>query len=772
MRRFKHLIAVSSVGVAFATIAPAQAQQTGETSGPPAAASPNAYPGDIIVTAQKRDQTLIEIPQSISVVSQSTLERQQAVSLIDYAGLVPGLTLQQSNPGQTRVVLRGINTGSASPTVAIYVDDTPFGSSTGQTNGSALAGDFDSFDVARIEVLKGPQGTLYGANSLGGVLKYVTNAPVLDKWEVRGQAGVEKVRHGDEGYSGAGVVNVPLGDSLALRVNGFYRHTPGFINAPSRDARDVNKADSYGGRASLLFEPSSDFSIRLTAVAQNIRADSRAAFDADPITLAPVSADPFTGAALRGLTRTEHFPDQNNVDYRLYSGTLNWNIGFATLTSVTSFSDLRQREAIDVSYTAAGPGTSLGDIITEVYGSPEELGVTQSSHIRQRKFTQELRLSSPTSDTFEWLIGGYFTREPGRIFQRYFPFTARDNALLEPGATEAATGFTDLVLAQLNSTYREYAGFGSVTWHLGSRFDITGGARYSHNNQRTRQLLDGALFGERTDLRGNSSEGVFTWSASPRFQINDRSEIYARVAKGYRPGGPNVVPPGAPADYPAEFQADTLVSYEAGFRGETADRTFGLDASVYYLDWKKIQLLATYQSSAGPVTADSNGGRARSYGAEATATIRPIAGFTTLASVSYSRAELRDDTEIGGLKGDQLPYAPRWTVSVSSDYEWPLSGDMKAFVGGSIRLVSKQPADFDTGYSDTFGRRLVLDDYTTVDLRAGIDTGMFTISVYAKNVGNARGLIYAGTYGQRPGGAIDLSPIRPRTIGATLGFSL
>jgi outer membrane receptor protein involved in Fe transport len=727
---------------------------------------------EIVVTAQKREQRLLDVPQSISVVSGSALDARQATSFVDYAALVPGLSLQQSNAGQTRVVLRGINTGGDSPTVAIYVDDAPFGSSTGQTNGAGLAGDFDPFDVARVEVLRGPQGTLYGANSLGGVIKYVTNPPALGKFALRGEAGVEGVSGGGTGWSGNGVANVPLGDDIAVRASGFYHRSAGFIDSIGIPARNVNTADSYGGRVSLLYKPLDTFSVRLTAVLQNIRAHSRDTFDADPTTLAPITADPITGAPVSGLNRYQSFPDRNSVDYRLYTGSINWSLGFADLTSVTSYSQLRQRENIDVGSTDVG-GITLGDLVTSfVYGSAVPLGVTEPSRIAMKKFTQELRLASPKSDSIEWLVGAYYTREPGRILQNYIPFTLSTGVPLNPAVNFGGTNYTQLVEARLNSVYREYAGFGSVTWHITPRLDLTGGGRYSHNTQTTQQILDGALAGGFSELDGKSSEGVFTWSVSPRLELSDHVAVYARVAKGYRPGGPNVVPPGAGPNYPTSFKADTLISYEAGIRGETRDKSFSIDASGYYLDWRNIQILTTFVTNVGPITADANGKGARSYGAELTATLRPIRGFSVVASTAYNNAKLTADTGSGGFDGDQLPYAPKWTANVSADYEWAMSDNVTAFVGGDIRLVSGQSADFDSGYRAAFGHRLVLDGYETVGLRAGAHFDRFDLSVYAKNINNSHGLTNAGPYGTRPAGAIEVAVIRPRTIGATFGFKL
>jgi outer membrane receptor protein involved in Fe transport len=789
-----NLLIRTALGASLAlTSGNAFAQSAATDSAAPATADPatqeeTAAPTrDIIVTAQKREQTLFEVPQSISVVGGETLERQQATSFVDYAALVPGLSLQQNTPGETRVVLRGINTGGASPTVAVYIDETPFGASTGQTNGAGLAGDIDPFDIARIEVLRGPQGTLYGANSLGGVLKFVTATPVLGKFEGRGQAGVEDTKGGGTGYSANGVLNVPLGDTIAIRASGYYRKLAGFIDTTGIARRNANEVESYGGRGSLLFEPTDALSARLTAIAQNIRADSRAAFDADPVTLKPLANDPITGEALGGrLTRTQYFPDRNNVDYRLYNGTASWDFGFANLTSITSYSTLKQREATDASFQLAG----LGDAIFGDSGTPGPRGITLPSRVTQKKFTQELRLASSDSETFEWLIGGYYTREKGRIFQSYLPFALDTGELIDPSLTlpfgpgGADLTFPDFLVASLSSRYREYAGFGSATLHLSPRFEITAGGRYSHNKQRTVQVLDGSILPITgaplgpDEQRGRSSENVFTWSIAPRFEISDRVAVYARAAKGYRPGGPNVVPPGAADDFPRQFESDTLISYEAGLRAETADRTFALDASVYYLDWKNIQVLVTYNTSIGPINADGNGDDARSVGAEVTATLRPTAGLSVVGSVAYNDAKLTDDLPEGngGFDGDRLPYAPQLTANLSADYEWNLSNGAKAFVGGSVRLIGDQQTDFDANYLAVFGNRLEIDGYQVVDLRAGAELGPVNLTLFARNVFNSRGLTNADGFLSRPAltppaTALSASPIRPRTIGITAGFA-
>jgi outer membrane receptor protein involved in Fe transport len=275
---------------------------------------------------------------------------------------------------------------------------------------------------------------------------------------------------------------------------------------------------------------------------------------------------------------------------------------------------------------------------------------------------------------------------------------------------------------------------------------------------------------------------------APRFELNDRVSLYARVAKGYRPGGPNAVPPGAPANFLSSFQADTLVSYEAGIRAETPDRTFGIDASVYRLDWDNILITTVFIDPATGTQfgANGNGRRARSTGADITATLRPVRGLRAILNLAYTDAKLRDDTTpapgipniTGGLAGDRLPYTPRYTANLSVDYEWALSGSARAFVGANLRLVSDQSAGFSQAYRAAFHRLIVLDGYGTVDLRAGADFGPFSVSAYVRNLTNADGLVNVGGFPRQipavVGGTnrqlLNASTIRPRTIGLTVGF--
>ena len=720
-------------------------QQAQSEAGEPDAVPDESNQHEIIVTAQKREQVLIDIPQSISVVGGATLERQQAVNFQDYLKLVPGLQLNQSTPGQGRLVLRGVNTGGVAATVAVYVDETPFGSSSGLVNGAILAGDFDTFDVARIEVLRGPQGTLYGASSLGGVLRFVTNEPRTDRVAARGRVTVEDVAGGDIGYAGTAMLNLPLSEKIAVRGSGYYRKLGGFIDsigtAGSDVQDDINDSRSYGGRVSALLRPTETFALRVSAYLQNL------ATDASNI----VESDPDTFETLYGRRSQSQFvPVFTNVAYRVYNATADLDLGAATLTSATSYGTLDQTFRSDLT-------PSFSPLLAPLIG-PNELFQDQQTDVR--KFTQELRLASAANDRFEWLLGGYFTRERGLILQ--------DISAVSPGTLTPIAGLPLLANARLASVYKEYAGFANATVHFGERFDLTFGGRYSYNRQRAKQDADGILAGGATSFPvARSSEDVFTYSVAPKFKFSDNGAIYVRVAKGFRPGGPNVLPPGAPPGTPLTYESDSLISYEAGVKAETADGRFAIDASAFHLDWKDIQLFAVVNNFGLNV----NGAGAESDGFEFTATARPMRGLSLSVNGSYTDARLTGDTDpiVGGLDGDRLPYTPKFSIGLNGDYEWTLAGDTTAYFGASLRALSKQSADFDFAFRSANGRQRKVPAYEVIDLRAGVVFERFSLEAFVKNLGNSAGRTSNGDVGDVPNGAIGTGVIRPRTIGLTLG---
>ncbi|MEO7410226.1 MAG: TonB-dependent receptor, partial [Sphingomicrobium sp.] len=650
-----------------------------------------------------------------------------------------------------------------------YLDETPFGSSTGLVNGAVLAGDFDTFDISRIEVLRGPQGTLYGANSLGGLLKFVTNAPDTKKVVARGRVSIEDTDGGEMSYRGHAVVNLPLSDTVAFRASGTYRKDGGFIDSIGTSANDslglgtlltsdvvknINSVKSYGGRASLLFKPRDGFDVRLSANLQNIRSKAPSIVESDPNTLKTLYGRP---------TQSRFVPFSGNLDYRVYNALVNYDFGFATLTSSTSFSKQNQARRQDLTF-------NLSPLIQLFSGVENELFLAQNTN--SKKFTQEVRLASPDNDRFEWLLGAYYTHEKGLLFQEYITVT--------PGTlNEITTPLGLLAEVQLASKYKEYAGFANATVHLGDRVHIDVGGRYSHNKQAASQTAAGALAAN-VPINSNlkSSDNVFTYSVAPRFEINDHASLYARVAKGYRPGGPNAIPPDPPAGTPFTFDPDTTSSYEIGFKGETPDRRASIDVALYHIDWNDIQLLTVINNFGVNI----NGGKAKIDGAEFTAAWRPVRGLNLSVNGAYTRARLANDLPaigavIPAFDGERLPYTPKFALGVNGDYSWSLAGTTQAFVGGSLRTLSSQTADYDGDFFAANGRQRKISAYEVVDVRGGVDFGRFSVEAYAKNLFNSDGK--TSTVGPNanglpiyPNGAIGTGVIRPRTIGISLTAGL
>jgi outer membrane receptor protein involved in Fe transport len=727
------------------------------------------FTGEVLVTSEKRTEPIQTIPISITALSSDALEGLRVQNFLDVAPLVPGLSVESATPGQTRITLRGINTGGVASTVGVYLDDVPFGSSSGLANGAVVAGDFDTFDVARVEVLRGPQGTLYGASSLGGVFKFITNLPTTTGVEARFLGSTETVQDGGPGYSLKGLVNVPLSDRFAVRASGFYRFDDGFINSignnpipslttPGVNIVDgtvvqekINSLDSFGGRISALYAPSQQFSLVVAAQIQNINSDAPYYIDADPTTLQPLNP---------GFVQSKYQSNTVDTKYQVFSATLKWDFGAAALESVTSYGTFEQDLHVDAAIASGlTGGPPLASVVTYYFGNDvtRPLSAVMPQTTSTDKFTEELRLVSPANETFEWLLGGYYTKEDSKISQEILA--------VEAGTDTVATGIPTLAAVALPSNYKEFALFANATWHITSGFDLSFGARTSRNDQEASEVADGPLVGGHIAYeKATSSETPFTYSVSPRFELAKNSFVYARVATGFRPGGPNVLPPGVPEGTPLTYKSDRLTSYEAGWKTTGSNGRYSLDLSAYYLDWKDIQLFAVVNGFG----VNGNGGTAVSKGAEFTASFVPTGGLSFSLNGAYTDARLTQATDpiVGGLNGDPLPYVPKWSFGLSGDYEWKVGKDWTLLVGAGIGYVGERTFDFVTRKD---GSLLKLDSYPTVDLRTGVYFGQWSFELYGKNLTNERGITGVAAAGALPNGALGLALIRPRSIGLSVG---
>lgn len=696
----------------------------------------------VMVTANKRAEKLQDVPMAVSAVTGEDLKRSGAVSFADYATQVPGLNIISTSQGQTQLVLRGITSGSgqANAAVSTYINDAPYGSSTVYAGGGLLTPDLDPADLERIEVLRGPQGTLYGANSLGGLVKFVTAKPDASHAFGYVSAGYSSVSGGGSGFSQRAMFNVPLiANTLALRVNAYSRKDPGYIDNIATGASRVNEDTVRGGRAELLWTPVDKVSVSLSALAQNLSSDGLAntGVDVDPATLRPLYGyQKQSRAAGTGLFK---------IRYRLYDATVNADFGWAKLVSSSSYSTQKVNTNQDV--TAA-----YRPLLNPLFGVANG-GYAIANPITLGKFTQDLRFQSPEDQALEWRVGAFYTREHTTNDQRVLGFDAATGASLDLpalGSIDVGPGI-----------FKEWAAYADVTWHVTSQLSILVGGRYSKDRTTFAQTGSGLLVGD-VGFRTRSTDSPATFLFNPSFKFSDDAMAYLRVASGFRPGGANVgVPPGLGA--PVSFGPDKLTSYELGFKATVLDRRMSFDADVFYIDWSHIQLTST----SGGFSFLGNGGKAKSQGVEASWKFTPTRGLVVSANASYTDAALTADTPPGlyGYDGDRLPWVPKWNATAGVDYDFPLGGGWSGTLGGTYNYVGSRRTDF----LPVPGPRLTAPSYHGIDLHAAAYYGDWTLQAYAKNLTNQRGITSLTSETIDPQGSpFAASYVPPRTVGVNV----
>jgi len=713
----------------------ASAQASAQEVTKPDAANADTL-GTVIVTAEKRSEDIQQVPMSIGVIDATTLENLHATSLSDYAGYIPGFTVvDNGSPGQAQLGVRGISPLSAGSTVATYIDETPLGTSSNYGAGSNSVLDILPYDLQSVELLRGPQGTLYGAVALGGVLRYVTKAPDLDQWSFRvGADGFTTESASDAGWTGRASVNAPIvPGQLALSASVARQDNPGYIDNVRTGEKDQNSNTQQAAHVQLLWKPTDALSVRLQAIESKNDSDSNSVVALDPVSLKPTFGD---------------FKDDNyvaqpyfkKVDY--LNATVNWDLGFADFVSATSYSEQEQHSALDASLVYG--------VVFPLFGLPEPGVSVVTYDLKLYKTTQEFRLQSKQDGPIEWLIGGFWTNENSKQNQ------AASAQFLD---YSSIPGLDPLAVIALPSTYKEYAAFGDVTWKINSTFDVTGGLRYAHNKQTFEQISSGALVGGGGDVSGNSSEDVLTWSFTPRMHLTDNQMVYARVATGYQPGGPNVSTPGVPQS----VNASRLTNYEVGWKAMFDDNRWMLDVALYDIEWEDIQVSA----AANGLAYLANGGTAQSNGVEFSTLYSPIAGLRLGLNGSYTNARLTEDIpSLGGFSGDRLPSIPKWSASATADYTWGVFSGWSARVGGGLRYVG----DTFSGLENTTGS-YPQDSYSVFDLNADVSNDHWTFRLFAKNLTDER--VYTNLTSlpnalTRVVNKVTGVPLAPRTIG--IGF--
>jgi outer membrane receptor protein involved in Fe transport len=686
---------------------------------------------EVVVTAQKRTELLKNVPASVTAVTSSNFQDLGAAKLDDYVARIPALTVSNVSMtnGGTQLTIRGVTTGvGGNPTVGIYIDDSPFGAST--LFGAFIVPDLDPQDLARVEVLRGPQGTLYGAGSLGGLLKYVTAAPDPSHFFGRMEVDGSTVDSGDQGYGVRASANIPVNDTLALRVSGYDRRDPGYVDNVLTGEENINDTRAYGGRAAVGWQLTPDWRVRLSALYQH-QEGAGPIVDYDPITFQPTYGDlKQSRAAGTGVDR------QAIAAYNL---EVEGNLGdVATLTSATAYD--RQRLHLNVDYSPV-----VTPAIDAIFGIPD-VAAAIDQPVGIDKFVQEVRLASPAENRISWQIGGFYTRE--------HTTTTADFVTSDPVSGVPIGGFPVLFSSHIASTFEEAAAFGDATYHFSSAFDVTGGVRYSHNSQHTDTINDGLFNGGHSEILGRSSDSSVTWLVNPRYHLNDDTMFYARIATGYRPGGPNAGFPGTPSSY----GPDKVTNYELGLKSDLLDRRVSVEVSAYWIDWKNIQVqeLSPFGSFIG------NGPSAVSKGFELASSWRPVGGLQIYGNLAYQNAYVTQDFPAGGvvaLDGDRLPFIPLWSGALGGDYRFRLTSRWSGQVGADWRHVGYAVGSFNNPGIPRFQHPA----YDVVDLRAGVSNDRWSLMLYAKNIGDDRGQVTDVNLG-----LAKVAVIRPRTFAVSL----
>jgi outer membrane receptor protein involved in Fe transport len=749
----KSLTFRSTLAVACAMSMSAHAVADTSSEGSSSSSSPNALQ-EVVVTAQKREEHLLDVPIPVSVVDTSSLMVNNQVKLTDFYSSVPGLSIAPSTMSSQTISIRGLTTGAVgsgppnpSPIVAVTVDGVPYGGAGG---GDQLVPDFDPGDLQRVEVLRGPQGTLYGASSVGGLVNFVTVDPSLTGVSGRLEAGGNSVQNGSElGYTFRGSVNVPLSSDFAVRASAFTREDPGYIDDPPLGLKGVNEDRASGGHLAALWQPSETFSLKLSALYQKITGHNTSDQTPNPPS--------FFGVGQLGDLQQFYIRAVNTYGYdrtaQAYSLQLNWKIGVADLVALTGYNKYSVDDSFDLSL-------ALNSFSEKYFGTP---GNQILNTIGLDRLTQEFRLSAPLGQKFDGLLGVFYSHEDDYWKWQYLasdPFT---------GAQLGDWGTYNPNHAPI--VYDEYSVFGDLTYHITDQFDVQIGGRESWlkntvDTATATGLLATVIYGAPTSPYNfpatTLNENNFTYLLTPRFKISPDFMIYARLASGYRPGGVNI----GILHVPQEYSADKSKDYEIGAKAEFLDHTLSVDGSVYYIDWKDIQLPLIYPVNGSTYVGNAAG--AKSQGVELSIQSNPVSGLKLAAWITWIDAVLTQTVpgagmsgEIYGIDGDRLPNTPRWSGNLSVDYNFPLVSDFRGFVGGALSYVG----DRLDAFSSASPQRQDLPAYAKLDLHAGTTFNTWTANLYVNNVADKRGLISGGIGNQLP---YSFYYIQPRTVGLSV----
>ena len=762
----------------------------------------------IMVTAMLREQELFDVPFSIAAPTAEVLRSRGAEDIEAIAANVAGLSVQNLGPGQSQPAIRGASAGQIArdqpgvkEQVGAYLDDAVISL-------SLFTPDLDLFDISRVEVLRGPQGTLFGSGSLAGTVRYISNQPVLATREVFGEVGGSLVDGGGPGGNLKLGVNVPLGSVAAARVAAYRNQFGGYMDAVQPDLdvdEDVNSGHRTGVRAALRFVPSERFSITPRVVYQTVEMDGWNRIDAFNILANPYTTTrPAVELGERQLfTQIEEpFTD----DFLLADLSANYDFGSVNVTSVTSYTD---RDILIVRDAGALTSSISGGTI----GLPENVYTLDSplnDATLSKVWTQELRLAGGQDDV-RWVVGGFYSSNEREYGQRLI---VTGFETLSDIPTQGLRAPQDVLFySDLAYDLKQLALFGEATVSVTDRLELTGGIRYYNFEEDREQVFDGIFANDDTGTSLVSAPGSTEADGfAPRFIASYRASedltVNLQAAKGFRLGGindPLNVPLCTPQDLETfsgrdSWEDETTWNYEVGAKSRLAGGRASLNLSAFYMDIRDLQLIVTAGSCSSRLV--FNVPDARSTGLEAELTATPSDRFDVSVSASLSDSELRSTltstsstgevSVVSGIEeGNRLPSVPRFSAAAAATYRWPLRPRLSAFVTGAFNHVGSRITQIDDhvegiGTVDltSFGENTIggpltqstftfdpeLPAYSLVNLRAGVTRDEWEIALFVNNLTDERaflaldrerGLLARVGYLTNP----------PRTVGVTLRFN-
>lgn len=744
---------------------------------------------EIIVTATKRSESIQDIPVSVQALGADTLDEHQVQSFDDYANLLPSVSYQSFGPGQAQVFFRGVSSAGDGlhigprPTAATYLDDAP-------VTTVANTVDLHLYDIARVEALSGPQGTLFGASALSGVLRVITNQPDPSGFE----AGYDfEVNHFTEGGSGGvieGFVNIPLSNRAAIRLSGFYDQDGGYIdNTPGERTfilgdtdpltnltvnnndlvdDDINSVETYGGRAALRIDLNENWTSTTGILGQHQVTDGPFLFD-------PVVGD---------LEVHDFLPTRNDDRWWMATQTIQGRIGNFDLVYAASYFDRRTENEADYSYYTVAYDSLEGYYYTYF---PDGLGgfldPTQSQILGDdyTKQSHELRITSPADRRFRFTAGLFYQTQDNDIEADYIIDGITGVPL--PPVTVPVIGFGDSVFrTRIRREDEDFAIFGEFSYDITDRLTLTLGGR-SFNTENSIFGFSGFQFNAeaanclpttQTDRPCNNVNKTFeedgtTYRVSASYDLDEDRMIYGTVSTGYRPGGNNRRPGILP------YESDTLTNYEFGWKSMLFDRALRFNGSIFFQQWEDLQFGLSPLGSLG-VTNTYNAGSAEILGAEAD--FSWILGNWTLAgAATIINAELTSDfCFIGGSgnpdctlpgraapAGTRLPIQPRFKTTLSARYDFEFAG-WESFIQGTV-LHQTGTRTFLTDAD--FAAVGPTSSFTTFDLSTGAQIGDHALELYINNVFDERGILSRNTACATTfcGEFARSYPVQPRLIG-------